>query len=108
MSLVLDPAALERVLHSPLGMVGVFVERKTNKIAIDLAISASGYFGSAPGLAQDIADDVSVEMDGSTGVVKVKPGGTGSKWTRLADMALGRSRTPWREGPKLILDQNKF
>lgn len=105
MSLVLDPAALERVLHSELGIVGVFVHRKAAKIRDDVAGAAGDYFGSAPSLAAGVAGDVSLHMDGSTAVIAINPSGTGQKWSRLIRKAQDGS---WFRRPEIILQESKF
>lgn len=105
MSLVLDPAALERVLHSPLGMVGVYVHRKAEPIRDKIAGNAGDYFGSAPTLAAGVSGDVSLHMDGSTAVIAINPSGTGRKWDRLIRKARDGS---WMGRPEIILQESKF
>ena len=105
MSIVFNPEALERVLHSSLGMVGVFVERKSSGIRDQVAKNAGDYYGSAPELSAGVADDVSLHMDGSTGVIAINPSNTGHKWGRLIRKAQDNT---WTFGPKHILEQSKF
>lgn len=105
MSVVFNEEAVQRLLNSSLGPVGLFVRRKAEPIRDQIAGSAGDYFGSAPSLASGIAADVSLHMDGSTAVIAINPSGTGRKWSRLIRMAQDGA---WRNRPQVILEQSRF
>lgn len=97
MSVTLFEPALASLLDSETGPVGLFVRHRTETIRDEVGGAAADYFRSSPELAPEMDSDVSVEMEGSTGVIAINPSASGHKWGRLIDMTTSGSWDRWNE-----------
>lgn len=90
MSVILNEAALKRLLDTEEGPVGQFVQRKAEVLVEAAQNNVRDYFASAPVLTVD--QDVGLSMDGSTATIGIRD--AGSKARRLA-RAQGEGKVNW-------------